>query len=90
MRRLLAVLRDTEGDTATGPQPSLARLDDLRREGPRVGPPGRRAATGALASVPPGVDLSAYRIVQEALTNVLKHAGPATGHGRARLRRATP
>jgi signal transduction histidine kinase len=78
MRRLLAVLRDTEGDPTTAPQPSLARLDslldDVRRSGLQV----QLDATGGHRDVPPGVDLSAYRIVQEALTNVLKHAGPAS------------
>jgi signal transduction histidine kinase len=78
MRRLLAVLRDTEGEGGMSPQPSLARLDtlldDVRRSGLEV----RLDATGEERDVPPGVDLSAYRIVQEALTNVLKHAGTAT------------
>lgn len=78
MRRLLAVLRDTDGDFPTTPQPSLARLDalldDVRRSGLRV----ELETTGERTDVPPGVDLSAYRIVQEALTNVLKHAGPAS------------
>jgi signal transduction histidine kinase len=78
MRRLLAVLRDTEGDPSTAPQPSLARLDSLLEDVRRSGLHVRLDATGGDRDVPPGVDLSAYRIVQEALTNVLKHAGPAS------------
>jgi signal transduction histidine kinase len=74
MRRLLAVLRDTEGDAVTTPQPSLARLDDLVDDVRRSGLAVRVDERGRDRDVPPGVDLSAYRIVQEALTNVLKHA----------------
>ena len=80
MRRLLAVLRDTESDTSTGPQPSLDRigalLDDVRRSGVAV----ELVTTGTKRNIPPGVDLSAYRIVQESLTNVLKHAAGGRAH----------
>jgi signal transduction histidine kinase len=78
MRRLLAVLRDTEDDTVADghePQPSLARLDALVEQVRSAGLSVEVAVEGEQQAVPPGVDLSAYRIVQEALTNVLKHAG---------------
>jgi signal transduction histidine kinase len=79
MRRLLALLRDTEGDsgTATAPQPSLRRLEELIADVRSSGLPVELHEAGEHRDVPPGVDLSAYRIIQEALTNVLKHAGQA-------------
>ena len=87
MRRLLAVLRDTEGDAATTPQPSLARLDDLVADVRESGLAVELVEVGEDRDVPPGVDLSAYRIVQEALTNVLKHAAAGARDGPAGLRR---
>lgn len=77
MRRLLAVLRDTEGDAGTTPQPSLARLDALVADVTESGLEVEVRETGQDRDVPPGVDLSAYRIIQESLTNVLKHSGAA-------------
>ena len=77
MRRLLAVLRDTEDPARDGltPQPSLSRLEELVEQVRRSGLPVDLELSGEPGIVPPGVDLSAYRIVQEALTNVIKHAG---------------
>jgi signal transduction histidine kinase len=78
MRRLLAVLRDTDSDAGDGraaPQPSLANLDRLVEQVRRAGLPIELSITGEPGPVPPGVDLSAYRIVQESLTNVMKHSG---------------
>jgi len=78
MRRLLAVLRDTDLDAGGGraaPQPSLANLDRLVEQVRRAGLPINLSITGESGPVPPGVDLSAYRIVQESLTNVMKHSG---------------
>lgn len=81
MRRLLAVLRDTEaeGDAAGGraPQPSLSHLEQLTEHVCESGVPVTVEVVGEPTDVPPGVDLSAYRIVQEALTNVLKHSSGA-------------
>jgi signal transduction histidine kinase len=77
MRRLLAVLRDTERPEQgrAAPQPSLANLAGLVDQVRAAGLPVEVEVVGEPAAVPPGVDLSAYRIVQEALTNVIKHAG---------------
>jgi signal transduction histidine kinase len=75
MRRLLDVLRvDPEYD----PQPGLDMLDGLVSRTRGAGLPVEVAVTGERRELPPGLDLCAYRIVQESLTNVLKHAGPAT------------
>jgi len=78
MRRLLGLLRESDEELALTPQPTLARLDDLVTRVREAGLPVDLAIEGEPGELPPGVDLSAYRIVQEALTNALKHAGPAT------------
>jgi signal transduction histidine kinase len=79
MRRLLAVLRDTEDEaTEHAPQPTLARLDGLVGQVCASGVPVEVEILGEERELPPGVDLSAYRIVQEALTNVLKHSDRAS------------
>jgi signal transduction histidine kinase len=81
MRRMLGALR-TDGDTdeAAGyhPQPGLAQLDGLVDRVRDAGLDVDVEVTGAVRELPPGPDLCAYRVVQESLTNVLKHAGPAT------------
>jgi signal transduction histidine kinase len=78
MRRLLGLLRDgQDGSAALTPQPSLAHLDALVAAAREAGLPVELAVEGEPRQLPAGVDLSAYRIVQEALTNSLKHAGPA-------------
>jgi signal transduction histidine kinase len=77
MRRLLHLLTATE-DRSVTPQPSLRELDDLVARVRAAGVPVEVHSHGDLGGLPAGVDLAAYRIVQEALTNVLKHAGPAS------------
>jgi signal transduction histidine kinase len=77
MRRLLGLLTSRD-DGSTTPQPSLRGLEDLVAQVRSAGLPVRLETAGDLSALPAGVDLAAYRIVQEALTNVLKHAGAAT------------
>jgi signal transduction histidine kinase len=77
MRRLLGMLRQSDDDLALAPQPSLRYLDDLVAQVRDAGMPVELRIEGEPRPLAPGIDLSAYRIVQEALTNALKHAGPA-------------
>lgn len=77
MRRLLGMLRRGDEVLALAPQPSLMELDRLVEQVEAAGLPVQVAVEGEPRELPPGVDLSAYRIVQEGLTNALKHAGPA-------------
>lgn len=79
MRRLLGLLRDGDitGDEHQ-PQPGLEQLPALVDRLRQAGMPITLTITGPLALMPPGLQLCAYRIVQEALTNSLKHAGGAT------------
>lgn len=77
MRRLLGLLRDDDEQLALAPQPSLALLGTLAEQMRESGLPVEIERVGNPVELPPGIDLSAYRIVQEALTNALKHAGPA-------------
>ena len=77
LRRLPGILRRTDAELALAPQPSLKHLDALVEQTREAGLPIELSVEGDVGSLPPGVDLSAYRIVQEALTNALKHAGPA-------------
>jgi signal transduction histidine kinase len=77
MRRLLGMLRADDEELALAPQPSLARIDELAARLGATGLPVEVTIEGDPGELPPGLDVSAYRIVQEALTNTLKHAGPA-------------
>ena len=77
MRTLLGVLRTNEDGLALSPQPGLADLDRLVANVREAGLPIDVSIEGTPSPLPPPLDLSAFRIVQEALTNALKHAGPA-------------
>ena len=87
MRRLLGMLRKDDDELALAPQPSLEHLNLLVSQIREAGMPVEVEIEGDPQPLPAGVDLSAYRIVQEALTNALKHAGPARALVRVRYRR---
>ena len=74
MRHLLDAMRDDGGRAELAPQPGLDRLDGLFKDVERAGLRVRLRIAGDRFPLPGGVDISAYRIVQEGLTNVLKHA----------------
>jgi signal transduction histidine kinase len=74
LRATLEVLRSDEEPDGVG----LDRLDELVRQARTAGVPTVVTVTGTRRSLPPVVDRTAYRIVQEALTNISRHAGPAT------------
>ena len=104
MRRMLGILARRlapseivgAGDTTTdplAPMPGFDRLGELLEQVRATGLPVELAVEGDPAPLDPGIELSAYRIIQEALTNALKHARGATarsvfatGRGRARYR----
>ncbi|WP_018503939.1 sensor histidine kinase [Parafrankia discariae] len=76
LRHLLGVLRPESSLDDLGPQPSLAELPRLIEQIRRAGADVTLTTDGLPAGLPARLDLFAYRIIQEALTNVLKHAGP--------------
>jgi signal transduction histidine kinase len=87
MRRLLGVLRDDDPTgPALAPHPGLAQLRSLVEHLRAACLAVELQIDGQLADLPPALDLSAYRIIQEALTNTLKHAGPEA-HAWVRVRR---
>ena len=77
MRRLLGMLREPDEEPELNPQPGLGEVPALAESVRAAGLPVRLVIDGDEAALPAAVDVSAYRIVQEALTNVLKHAGCA-------------
>lgn len=77
MSRLLGLLRKEGEGLALAPRPSLAQVDALVQTVRDAGVPIELSVEGEPTSLPPGIDVSAYRILQEALTNIVKHAGPA-------------
>jgi len=76
MRRLVGVLRRPEEAPALAPQPSLEHLERLVSQARESGLPVELKVEGDPMQLPPGVDLTAYRLVQEGLTNAIKHANP--------------
>jgi signal transduction histidine kinase len=77
MRRLVGLLREQGTMPEFSPQPGMATIDSLLDGVRAAGLPVELEVDGAPRELPPGVDLAAYRVVQEALTNALKYAGPA-------------
>jgi signal transduction histidine kinase len=73
LRRMLGLLRGAEGSRALAPQPGLGALDELVACAREAGTP-IEVERGAVPTLSAGVDLAAYRIIQEAVTNAAKHA----------------
>ncbi|MCA2215536.1 sensor histidine kinase [Jidongwangia harbinensis] len=78
LRRMLGVLREQTDEPSLQPQPGIADISLLCERIRAAGPAVEYRSTGDLSTLDPGVQLATYRIVQEALTNTLKHAGPHT------------
>ncbi|WP_433399906.1 sensor histidine kinase [Streptomyces sp. CA-146814] len=78
LRRVLGVVRAEDYEAPDAPQPTLAVLDGLLDNVRETGLETEKVITGAVRELPQGVELSAYRIIQEALSNTLRHAPGAT------------
>lgn len=78
LRSVLGVLRQVDEGEPRAPAPGIERLDELVQRSQKAGIAVRTETSGTVRPLPAGVDVAAYRIVQEALTNVTKHAGLAT------------
>ncbi|MFC3743698.1 sensor histidine kinase [Paractinoplanes deccanensis] len=78
LRRTVGVLRDSEDEPELSPQPGIGDLDALCERMRAAGPGIEYRTSGDLAGLDQGVQVAAYRIVQESLTNTLKYAGPRT------------
>jgi len=77
MRRLLGLMGGSDADAQLAPAPTLERLDGLVASARAAGLPVTVEVEGRRRPLPPGAEVAAYRVVQEALTNALKHAGRA-------------
>jgi signal transduction histidine kinase len=86
MRRLLGILLGDEHETDLAPQPGIADIDALIEHVRAAGLPVDVVVEGDPKRLAPGIDLAAYRVVQEALTNALKHAGAARAQVSIRYR----
>jgi signal transduction histidine kinase len=84
MRRLVGLLKEEEAAAAYSPQPGMGSLDTLIATVREAGLPVDVELEGEQQELPPGVDLTAFRVVQESLTNALKHADPT--HAWVRVR----
>jgi signal transduction histidine kinase len=78
LRSLLGVLRQVDDDQPRAPAPTLARLDELLARTSQAGVEVHLDRDGSIAGIPSAVDQAAYRITQEALTNVARHSGAAS------------
>jgi signal transduction histidine kinase len=88
LRRILGLLREDDGESASlTPAPGVGDLEELAGTVRAAGIPVTLAVTGDVAALPPAASLTAYRIVQEALTNVVKHAPGATATARVQAGR---
>ena len=81
MRRMVGVLRRPDEAPALAPQPSLEHIEKLVAHARETGLPVELRIEGTPVQLPPGIDTTAYRIVQEALTNAVKHARARAGRG---------
>ena len=85
LRRILGLLRDDTEEPSLAPAPGLADLAELADAVRAAGVPVRLAVTGDTGALPPAPALTVYRIVQEALTNVVRHAGLAEASVQVRV-----
>jgi signal transduction histidine kinase len=86
LRAALGVLRDPEGGSPRAAVPGLAQLEELVAGVAGAGRVVELVVEGDPGELPPAVDLTAYRVVQESLTNVVRHAGPAAATVRVAYR----
>lgn len=87
MRRLLGLLTDGDDDADTTPQPTLHQVPDLVARLKATGMPVSLTVEGVQRTLPASLELTGFRVVQEALTNTLKHAGPVRAEVRLRYER---